>query len=172
MVRVKSFQFFYWLVVITFVGLMGLVTFIRPLDHKQQELVQTVGREPLVLENENTNQNESLFNETKIVSESTTVEDKVETTEKPVVPISSKPVEDKVLAILSKKEEIKKEIQKPLVTSTTEKPPSLVKEEYTTSLKKVKIGKKVNITYDSPIKYKGPIGKGLLLKFCPLVVIL
>ena len=170
MVRVKSFQFFYWLVVITFVGLMGLVTFIRPLDHKQQELVQTVGREPLVLENENTNQNESLFNETKIVSESTTVEDKVETTEKPVVPISSKPLEDKVLAILSKKEEIKKEIQIPLVTSTTEKPPSLVKEEYTTSLKKVKIGKKVNITYDSPIKYKGPIGKGS--KFCPLVVIL
>ena len=168
MVRVKSFQFFYWLVVITFVGLMGLVTFIRPLDHKQQELVQTVGREPLVLENENANQNESLFNETKIVSESTTVEDKVETTEKPVEnKIWKKPVEDKVLAILSKKEEIKKEIQKPLVTSTTEKPPSLVKEEYTTSLKKVKIGKKVNITYDSPIKYKGPIGK-----FCPLVVTL
>ena len=49
MVRLKSFQFFYWLVVITFVGLMGLVTFIRPLDHKQQELLQAIDREPLVL---------------------------------------------------------------------------------------------------------------------------
>ena len=153
MVRLKSFQFFYWLVVITFVGLMGLVTFIRPLDHKQQELLQAIDREPLVLlENDTTtntkvlssnNQNESLFNETKTI---TTIEDKVETTIKPV----------------TKKSKTAKEAKKPMVTTakttTTEVGPSLVKEDFTTSLRKVKIGKKVNITYDSPIKYKGPIG--------------
>ena len=151
MVRLKSFQFFYWLVVITFVGLMGLVTFIRPLDHKQQELLQAIDREqPLVLllENDTTkvssnNQNESLFNETKTI---TTIEDKVETTIKPV----------------TKKTKTAKEAKKPMVTTakttTTEVGPSLVKEDFTTSLRKVKIGKKVNITYDSPIKYKGPIG--------------
>ena len=176
MVRLKSFQFFYWLVVITFVGLMGLVTFIRPLDHKQQELLQAIDREqPLVLlENDTTkvsnNQNESLFNETTKTITTTIEVDKVETT--------IKPVENKIW----KKTE--KEVKKPMVTTTTtttEEGPSLVKEDFTTSLKKVKIGKKVNITYDSPIKYKGPIGKffqvlplGGFSQFnlgCPLVVI-
>ena len=44
MVRLRSFQFFYWLVVITFVSLLGLVTFIRPLARQQdlQEPLQTL----------------------------------------------------------------------------------------------------------------------------------
>ena len=155
MVRLKSFQFFYWLVVITFVGLMGLVTFIRPLDHKQQELLQAIDREqPLVLllENDTTkvssnNQNESLFNETSKTITTTIEVDKVETT--------IKPVENKIW----KKAEKPKKPMVTTTTTTTEEGPSLVKEDFTTSLKKVKIGKKVNITYDSPIKYKGPIGK-------------
>ena len=122
MVRLKSFQFFYWLVVITFVSLLGLVTFIRPLATRQ-ELQNMDFFNESVLSN---GQNESHSSETNV---STTKSSEM-TEAKVDVTTTLKPMSN----ILKRQGKKATKIENSKAEDKVDSVPSLVKEDYTSRL--------------------------------------